>query len=147
MFVSETVSAGPVPAARSAVAPAAAGRDTVLLVEDEAALHPLLAQVFERRHRRVLLATNAESALVLFDAHRDSIAAALVDCHLPDMQGAELCRRLRAAAPGVPLLLTSGRDQRPLASALARSGPTRFQPKPYLPSELAGGIDQLLGAA
>jgi two-component system CheB/CheR fusion protein len=119
----------------------------VLLIEDEVILSSLLTNVFRRVQRPVFHAACGAVALQLLRDHQSEILFALVDCHLPDTGGAELCAKLRGIAPRLPLLLTSGRDQRALAISLSASGPTGFLPKPYMPQEIMQRIDELLRAA
>jgi DNA-binding response OmpR family regulator len=145
MFAPEVASSGLDPAVLVENGPGAAGRSGVLLVEDEPAIGIMLEQLFQRAGRPIWIATGGAAALELFAAHREQIAIALIDCQLPDLPGADLARRLRVLAPGLPLLLTSGRDQRLLAASLTPSGPTAFVPKPYRPRELVARVDQLLG--
>jgi len=120
---------------------------SVLLVEDEDSLAELLFHVLGRMKVPVLRAADGAQALQLFVDHRDAIGLAFVDCHLPDVCGADLCATLRALAPGLPLLITSGRDQRALESSLASGGPTGFLPKPYMPTDVIRRVNALLPSA
>lgn len=115
-----------------------------MLVEDEDSLAELLFHVLGRMKLQVLRASDGAQALQLFVDHRETIALAFVDCHLPDVCGGDLCATLRALAPGLPLLITSGRDQRALESSLASGGPTGFLPKPYMPADVIRRVNGLL---
>ncbi len=132
-------------------APAAGGttaRDgAILLVEDEDSLAELLTCLLRRINVRVLRAADGAEARKLFDDNRTGITLAFVDCHLPDVEGGELCQELRQAKPCLPLLLTSGRDQRALATKLAAGGPCDFLPKPYMPADVMRRVRSMLGAA
>jgi len=133
------------PSLEPAAAEAPATRDAlVLLVEDEDPLADLLTTLLSRMKVRVVRAADGAQALKLFEEHRASISLAFVDCHLPDTGGAELCRDLRGTAPGLPLLLTSGRDQRVLEAQLAAGGPCQFLPKPYMPGDVMRRVSALL---
>lgn len=129
--------------------PATAARreETVLLVEDEEALAELLTHLLKRFNIRVLHAFDGAGALEILTQHGASITLAFVDCHLPDMGGDELCRELRARLPGLPLLLTSGRDRRAWEQLFAGGGPCSFLPKPYMPGEVIRRVTALLPAA
>lgn len=118
----------------------------VLLVEDEDPLAELLATLLRRMQVRLIRAADGAQAVRLFNEHRAEITLAFVDCHLPDTCGAELCQILRATAPGLPLLLTSGRDQQALQTQLAAGGPCQFLPKPYMPGEVVRRVTALLAA-
>lgn len=119
----------------------------VLLVEDEAPLADLLANILGRLNVRVLKAGDGVSALALFAAHRGEIALAFVDCNLPDIAGPELCTRMREQNPALPLLLTSGRNQDALESRFTLGGPCGFLPKPYRPADVLHRVTSLLAAA
>jgi two-component system cell cycle sensor histidine kinase/response regulator CckA len=116
----------------------------VLLVEDEDSLAELLTHLLARLKIRVLRAADGAQAVRLFRENQAAISMAFVDCTLPDMAGGDLCHEFRAAAPGLPLLLTSGRDHRALERALASGGPCQFLPKPYMPAEVMSRVKSLL---
>jgi DNA-binding response OmpR family regulator len=116
----------------------------VLLVEDDESLADLLKHLLTRMKIRVLHAATGAAAVSLFAEHHAAVALAFVDCHLPDAEGGELCQRLRAISPGVPLLLTSGRDQRALESVFVAGGPCSFLAKPYMPADVMGRVKSML---
>jgi two-component system cell cycle sensor histidine kinase/response regulator CckA len=116
----------------------------VLLVEDDESLADLLKHLLGRMKVRVLHASTGAIAVKLFAENRASVALAFVDCHLPDSEGGELCMQLRKISPGVPLLLTSGRDQRALETIFAAGGPCSFLAKPYMPAEVMGRVKTML---
>lgn len=118
----------------------------VLVVEDEDSVAVLLVRQFQRMGWRVLYAPDGAQARQRI-AEGDGVTLAFVDCGLPDVSGAELCAEIRAAIPGVPVLLTSGRDQSALAAALAEEGPAAFLAKPYFPIDLEVRLGELLAAA
>jgi CheY-like chemotaxis protein len=126
-------------------APGAPGeRGAVLLVEDEEAIATLVALVLGRVGWTVHRARDGAESIRLAKRHGPQLALAIVDCRLPDMDGARLCGALRAAQPGLPVLLTSG--QRPPAGALGAAGPTGFLPKPFRPADVQRQISALLEA-
>jgi DNA-binding response OmpR family regulator len=129
-------------------APAAGGisgvKGAVLLVEDDESLADLLKHLLARMKVTVLHAPTAALALQLFATQKASVALAFVDCHLPDSEGGELCQRLRTLSPNLPLLLTSGRDQRALESVFAAGGPCSFLAKPYMPADVMGRVKSML---
>ena len=130
------------PTAARNVFPEAKG--TVLLVEDDESLADLLKNLLRRMKVSVLHASTGALALGLFAEHRKSISLAFVDCHLPDGEGGDLCRKLRAISPALPLLLTSGRDQRALEAMFVAGGPCSFLAKPYMPADVMGLVKSLL---
>ncbi len=87
---------------------AAGGRETLLVVEDDAALRSLVRAMLQRVGYRVLTATDGEDALEVFERHRDEIALVLTDVIMPRRNGKEVADRIQALRPGLPVLLMSG---------------------------------------
>ena len=121
-------------------------RDLVLLVEDDEPIAGLLARILERMQWRVAVAGDAAQCLRLLETHRAEVALALIDCSLPDAHGGSLCANLRAAVPGLPVLLTSGRTQPGLLELVAADGPAAFLSKPFLPGDVMLQVRALLPA-
>ena len=117
---------------------------SVLLVEDDESLADLLKHLLTRMHLRVVHASTGAMAANALAEHGSQIALAIVDCHLPDSEGGEICSKLRALSPGLPLLLSSGRDQRALEVAFSASGPCSFLAKPYMPADVMGRVKSML---
>ena len=131
----------------SRLAPAAApARDTILIVEDDECIAGLLRLLLAPLAARVLRARDGAEALQLFQGDARAIALVLMDCGLPDAHGDALCLRLRNSAPGLPLLLTSGRAQPAVVDLLAADGPTAFLAKPFRPGEAVQHVRALLAA-
>jgi DNA-binding response OmpR family regulator len=107
----------------------------------------LIGRVLERLNWRVLRAGDGAECECLAAQHGSAIALALVDCGLPDTEVAVLCKHLRAALPGLPLLLTSGREYSGLAGSLAGDGPAAFLAKPFLPGDVMRHVQALMARA
>lgn len=117
---------------------------TVLLVEDETFIADLLVSWFGRLGAKSIWANSAQEGIRLLEANRESVSVILADFKLPDMDGTEMCTRLRTIKPLVPILLSSGRYQREAEEMLARSGPTCFLQKPYPLEEVLVRLNKLL---
>jgi CheY-like chemotaxis protein len=104
-------------------------RPCVLIVDDEDGIRELARVGLERSGFRALTADGAEG-LALFTRHAAEVRVAVLDLHMPGPGGLDVARALRAAAPSLPLILTSGLD---LADAHAADfrPPPRFLPKPF----------------
>ena len=120
------------------------GSETVLLVEDEAAVRRLGCRILERRGYTVVEAESGAAALRLFERQAPGIAVLVTDVVMPEMSGSELARRLRAMKPSLPVLFTSGYT----ADAIAQNGElganTAFLEKPFTPDALAQKVRELL---
>ncbi len=78
---------------------------TLLIIDDEARLRQLLAQVLELEGYAVLQAPDATRGLELLRQHADEVLLVLCDVKLPDANGVDLLPRLKAAAPEAEVVL------------------------------------------
>lgn len=86
----------------------------ILVVEANAIVRAMLRRALERHDHRVLLATNAESALALFEHCEEPIGLVISERQLPSMSGNRLADELRRRDPTIPILLvSSGFDGQP----------------------------------
>jgi DNA-binding response OmpR family regulator len=85
-----------------------ADSSTILLVDDEDAVQKLLTYPLEKEGFRVVQARDGEEALERFAAER--IDLVVLDIMLPKLDGLEVCKRLRAASPSVPIIMLTARD-------------------------------------
>jgi CheY-like chemotaxis protein len=79
---------------------------TVLLVDDEETQLRVRRLLLENAGYRALVALTPSRALRLFES--EPVDVAVVDYFLPEMNGDELCRRMRRIKPEIPLILFSG---------------------------------------
>lgn len=79
-------------------------RRRVLFIEDEPALRSSYQRAFASRYESAYAATGAE-AMRLLDEHRPEVA--VLDLRLPDTDGVDLLRRLRARMPDLRVIITS----------------------------------------
>ena len=81
---------------------------TLLLVEDHDGLRELLVEHLQGAGHRVLAAPSAEAVDELYPDRRVDLY--LLDLNLPGEDGLSLARRLRAAEPGVGIIMLTARD-------------------------------------
>jgi PAS domain S-box-containing protein len=132
-------------AAQNSSEPVMHGRgETVLVVEDNAALRRVVARQLSELGYRVLEAENAASGLRLME--RESIDLLLTDIVMPGgVNGRELARRARQRWPGIKVVFTSGFSESRLngdANRLAACTP--LLSKPYRKEELASAAREAL---
>lgn len=94
-------------AAATSRVPGAAGGRTVLLVEDDDTVRPLLQSALEDFGYRVHLAADSQSALEVA-AQLDSLDLLLTDVGLPGLNGRQLAEMLQQRRPGLPVVLITG---------------------------------------
>jgi DNA-binding response OmpR family regulator len=80
---------------------------TILLVDDEDAVQKLLTYPLEQEGFRVLQARDGREALQRFE--REQVDLVVLDLMLPNVDGLEVCRRLRARS-AVPIIMLTARD-------------------------------------
>lgn len=68
---------------------------TALVVEDEASVRRIIARLVELKGWVVVEATDGVDGIARFFLHRPDVV--VLDLHMPEMDGAEMLRRLRAA--------------------------------------------------
>src|SRR6187455_3119859 len=83
---------------------------TVLVVDDDRKIVQLVRTYLERDGHRVVAANDGRQALEIFDAERPDLV--VLDLMLPEMDGYEVCRRIRASAD-TPILMLTARSSVP----------------------------------
>ena len=118
-----------------------AGRQTILVVEDEPIVRLVARDILEDAGFDVIEATAGEEAIAVLDERRD-IAALFTDVHMPgEPDGLSLARMAPARWPRVKVAVTSGRA-RPNVGDLPPG--TLFVPKPYRPEQLTIDLQRLM---
>jgi two-component system, cell cycle sensor histidine kinase and response regulator CckA len=137
------------PASAAVVAPAPAihrGSETILLVEDEAAVRGLTLRCLQSSGYTVLQAASAEEALPIAAAHAGRLDLLLTDVIMPGASGPELARRLLEKRPGTRVLYVSGYTDASMASQGALDDGAYFLQKPFTPESLARKVREVLDA-
>jgi DNA-binding response OmpR family regulator len=110
----------------------------VLLVDDDPEICQFLAMLLELEGFEPVSATRADEALAL--AAAESPAAVLVDVAMPDVDGLELCRRLRTRGVSAPILIVSARPGQELHRRALDAGADEFIRKPFDNAELVSRL-------
>uniref|UniRef100_Q02BV0 histidine kinase n=1 Tax=Solibacter usitatus (strain Ellin6076) TaxID=234267 RepID=Q02BV0_SOLUE len=122
------------------------GRETILVVEDEARVRKLIVDVLTGRGYRVLEATRGEEALRICKTHADEIDLAVVDVVMPEMNGPDLIRQMQPICKGIRVLYISGyTDEAMIHHGIPESG-AAFLQKPFVPDQLARKVREVLDA-
>jgi signal transduction histidine kinase len=120
------------------------GTETLLLVEDEAAVRASVRRLLEWHGYTVLEARNGEDALRVYEANENGIDLVLTDLIMPEMGGHELVERLRAHDPSLRVLFMSGYTERVLTSNGSMPPGTGFVEKPFTVETLMRRLREVL---
>ena len=112
-------------------APAPTGKETLLLVEDDARVLRLAQRILERLGYRVLPCGHPRDALVIARNHSGEIALLVTDVVLPKMNGRALAAEITAARPAIKVLYTSGYTDDVIAAGGSIEAGVHFLSKPY----------------
>jgi CheY-like chemotaxis protein len=120
------------------------GTETVLLVEDEAALLKLAARLLERLGYTVLAAGSPSQALQLAETHEGTIHLLLTDVIMPEMSGRDLWQRLGTLRPDLKCLFMSGYTANVIAHHGVLDDGIHFLQKPFSKEVLATKLREAL---
>ena len=120
--------------------------ETILLVEDEAAIRRALARVLESSGYRVLEAANGADALRVAGAEPGTIALMLTDVMMPGIGGKELVQRLRVERPAMRVILMSGYTDDDLLRRELGDARYVFLQKPFAARQAVAAVRELLDA-
>jgi DNA-binding response OmpR family regulator len=109
----------------------------VLLVEDDEAIGSRLARVLESQGHTVRWLTAGRPAVSAADTQ---VGLVILDLGLPDIDGIDVCRRLRLSRPDLSILILSARDQELDVVAGLDAGADDYLVKPFKLSELLARI-------
>ena len=105
---------------------------TILVVDDEQAILNSLKDLLQDEGYQVALAHTGEEALSRFQTDGDPpIDAVLLDIWLPQMDGIEVLKQLRAQESNLPVIMLSGHANIDTAVTATKHGAYHFVEKPF----------------
>jgi PAS domain S-box-containing protein len=120
------------------------GTETLLLVEDEAAVRSSARRLLERQGYQVLEARHGADALRIVEESGRPIDLVVTDLVMPEMGGKELAERLRAHRPGLKVLFMSGYTEKAIAAGGVMPPNTGFVEKPFTVEQLMRRLREIL---
>ena len=146
IFLPSVVGGGAPEAESAAFEDAAAGRQTILLVEDQPGVRELSANILKGVGYAVLEADGGAEALAVAAAHPGEIDILVSDVVMPGMTGPQLARELRALRPLVKVLYMTGYATEAQMGAAVAGENVHQLSKPFTPAALAAKVREVLGA-
>lgn len=130
---------------RSGVPVVQMGRgETVLLMDDEAAVLQINKATLEIFNYHVITAQDGAEGLILYQQHVAEIDAVITDMQMPVMDGEAFVRELRKIAPDVPVICISGLELESPWKNLAQLRPQAFLTKPYTSEKLLTTLHEVI---
>jgi len=125
---------------RHVVAPASGS--TIVVIEDDPSIADLVDLYLRREGHLVYLAPGGERGLQLIDAHDPDVV--VLDIGLPDVDGLELCRRLRTQGSRAGIIFLTARDDEIDRVLGLELGADDYVTKPFSPRELVARVKAVL---
>ncbi len=120
-------------------------QDTILVVDDSEAVRSVTEAMLETFGYSVLTASDGFSAVEVFRAHANDIAAVLLDMAMPRMSGGDVFREMRQIRADVRVILTSGYSEQDARARFAVEGLAGFIQKPFRLETLEAKLREVLG--
>ena len=112
----------------------------VLILEDEDNIRSFVVINLKRAGYEVVEAAAGQEALDKLQAEPD-ISVAILDIMLPDIDGFEVCRRIRATSKQMGIIMLTARTQEMDKVTGLMTGADDYVTKPFSPAELTARID------
>jgi two-component system, OmpR family, alkaline phosphatase synthesis response regulator PhoP len=116
--------------------------ELILLVDDEANIVQLARMYLERDGYRVAAVGDGKAALQEVDHLKPALM--VLDLMLPELDGMEVCRRLRSQDNPIPILMLTARDEDVDKILGLELGADDYMTKPFNPRELVARVKAIL---
>jgi len=115
-------------------------RKTILIADDDPTIRDVLEQYLKREGFRVLIATNGQAALQTARSEKPDLV--VLDLMMPELDGWEVCRRLRAES-ALPILMLTARGEEYERILGLGLGADDYVTKPFSPGEVVARIKEI----
>ncbi|MBC1798857.1 response regulator transcription factor [Listeria booriae] len=114
----------------------------ILVVDDDPHIRQLVGHHLRAEGFHVLEAENGVHAETLLN--EDQVHLAIVDLMMPEMDGLELCQKMRADYPEIPVIMLTAKDALLDKAQGFEAGTDDYVTKPFEPQELIFRVRALL---
>lgn len=121
----------PLPRATASASAGTAGGETILVIDDEAAITQVVEPTLLRLGYTALVFNNPRLALAAFQAAPSRFSAVLCDLTMPDLDGLSVIKFLRASNPSIPVILMTGFLHTANLDAIRAAGIKDILAKPF----------------
>ncbi len=111
---------------------------TALIVEDSELTRGILNNILKSEGVRTLQASNGVEALEILKKHEDEVDLVMTDFMMPEMEGDELCRRIRfdMGNKSLPVIFLSAMSETTSMLKMFKAGASDYVVKPFAKEEL-----------
>ncbi|MCP4546418.1 MAG: response regulator [bacterium] len=122
----------------------AGGTETILLAEDDEMVREVCVSILEDAGYSILLATDGEEALQVYEEHGDKIDLALLDVVMPKLGGRAVFERIRETRPELSVLFASGYSMNAIHTNFVLEEGLMLIQKPYKRADLLRKVREML---
>lgn len=115
----------------------------ILILEDEENIRSFVVINLQRAGYITVEASTGQEALDKLREHPD-VDVAVLDIMLPDIDGFEVCRRIRATSKRIGIIMLTARTQEMDKVTGLMNGADDYVTKPFSPAELTARLDALV---
>lgn len=116
--------------------------ELILLVDDEPNIIQLARMYLEREGYRIISAADGKAALEAIRSKKPNLV--VLDVMLPEMDGLEVCKRLRREKNNIPVIMLTARDDDIDKILGLELGADDYMTKPFNPRELTARVKVIL---
>jgi CheY-like chemotaxis protein len=132
---------------QEAKAPSIGGSETILIAEDEEPLRSLARSVLEDLGYTVLVASNGEEAVDIYNANGRHIDLVILDVVMPRMGGQDAYDQIRSSGSSVPIIFMTGYSAEMVRSRFRETVDVSLLQKPYSIEGFASKVREVLELA
>ncbi|MGV3772859.1 MAG: PAS domain S-box protein [Verrucomicrobiales bacterium] len=132
------------PAASEAKALPLGHGETILVVDDEAAIREIIKVTLENNGYSVITASDGTEAVALFAAQRSEIDGIVVDVMMPYMDGPATIRAIQKLDPSARFIAISGLMENEKIAEMSDVGQISFLAKPFTTEQILQQLHNLL---
>jgi DNA-binding NtrC family response regulator len=116
--------------------------ENILVIDDDEKMQEMISQILSKKTYNVKCVGNGKEAVA--ESFKKFYNLALIDIHLPDMEGTELLTKLRKTEPEMIKIIVTGNATLDNSINAANKGANGYILKPFDPKKLLKLIDDKL---